>query len=318
MVRLTSDVEPNLNEVSQLVDALSDISGGLPRIGQAGDAELADRLRQSLVEWLFLTERPGALANTLHGLRRTASQVRDRLSIDGWRIINQLSLSALSPTQPQPEKFGDLVLLLNQILNLLAALAGLNTESMTRGLGWRFLDMGRRIERSLQILRLIRRMFVDGRSDPIPLLEAILEMCDSSMTYRYRYRASLQLAPVLDLLLIDGSNPRSVGYQLNALSEHVAVLPVAVGDPVRVVEQEMMMAAQSAVRLTDVDALCEASHDGLRDRLESLLTQLEDQLRGLSNEITHHYLAHAGTARQLRTVAASRVEELHLHRSHAG
>jgi uncharacterized circularly permuted ATP-grasp superfamily protein/uncharacterized alpha-E superfamily protein len=317
-VRLTSDVEPNLNEVFQLVDALSDIPGGLPRIGQVSDAELTDRLRQTLVEWLFLAERAGALANTLHGLRNTASQVRDRLSIDGWRIINQLSLSALFPTQPQPEKLGDLVLLLNQILNLLAALAGLNTESMTRGLGWRFLDMGRRIERSLQILRLIRRMLVDGRSDPIPLLEAILEMCDSSMTYRYRYRASLQLAPVLDLLLIDGSNPRSVGYQLNALSEHVAVLPVAAGDPGHMVEQEIMMAAQATARLTDVDALCEGSHDGLRDRLESLLTQLEDQLRGLSNEITHHYLAHTGTARQLRTVPASRVEELRLHRSHAG
>ncbi len=230
--------------------------------------------------------------------------------------MNQLNLTALFPWQPQPERFGDLVLLLNQVLNLLVAFSGLGTESMTRGLGWRFLDMGRRIERALQTLWLIRRTLVDTSSELIPLLEAILEICDSSMTYRYRYRASLQLAPVLDLMLIDDSNPRAVGYQLNALSEHVAVLPVVVGDPVHTAEQQTMLAAQATVRLTDVEALCEPDQTGVRERLESLLVQLEDQLRGLSDEITHHYLTHTGTARQLRMVAAGRFDGLRLDARH--
>src|SRR5204863_2032268 len=123
--------------------------------------------------------------------------------------------------------------------------------------GWRFLDMGRRIERALQTLRLIRRTLVDTSSELVPLLEAILEICDSSMTYRSRYRFTLQLAPVLDLMLIDDSNPRAVGFQLNALSEHVALLPELPGGPDHSMEQEIMMGAQVAVRLTDVEALCE-------------------------------------------------------------
>ncbi len=258
----------------------------------------------------------GALAHTLRALRATASQVRDRLSLDSWRIVNQLDLNSLFPWQPQQERFGELVLLLNQTLNLLAALSGLGTESMTRGLGWRFLDIGRRIERALQTLRLLRRTFVDSSHELIPLLEAVLEICDSSMTYRYRYRSSLQLAAVLDLMLIDDSNPCAVGYQLNALSEHVGVLPTVVGDPVHIAEHQTMMAAQAVVRLTDVEALCEADHRGVRDRLESLLEQLENLLRGLSNEITHHYLTHTGAARQLRMVAAGRLDSVRLHGSH--
>ncbi len=222
--------------------------------------------------------------------------------------MNQLNLSTLFPWKSQLERLGDLVLLLNQVLNLLAALSGLGTESMTRGLGWRFLDMGRRIERALQTLRLFRRTLVSPSAAITPLLEAILEICDSSMTYRWRYRSTLQLAPVLDLLLVDDSNPRAVGYQLNMLSEHVAALPTIVDDHAHTSEQQIMLAAQAAIRLTDVEALCIPDAAGERDRLELLLIQMEDQLRGLSEEITHDYLAHTGPARQLGMLTSGRFE----------
>ncbi|HTQ37654.1 MAG TPA: circularly permuted type 2 ATP-grasp protein [Pirellulales bacterium] len=320
IVRLTSDLEPTgLAELFDLVAALTDVPGAaaLPSFGPERNTEVVSSLRQEVIRWLFDAQRPGALAYTLEALHSKASQVRDRLSVDGWRIVNQMNLTALFPWEPQPSRLGDLVLLLNQVLNLLAALSGLGTESMTRGLGWRFLDMGRRIERALQTLRLFRRTLVSATAETTPLFEAILEICDSSMTYRYRYRSTLQLAPVLDLLLIDDSNPRAVGYQLNSLSEHVAVLPVMVGDPVHSAEQQTMMTAQATVRLTDVEALCTADQFGQRDRLEALLEQLEDQLRSLSDEITHHYLTHTGPARQLRLVAAGRFDTLRMDGTHS-
>jgi uncharacterized circularly permuted ATP-grasp superfamily protein/uncharacterized alpha-E superfamily protein len=318
IVRLTNDLEPSgVTELYDLVAALSDAAPSLPAPGQVSDSKVIEGLRQEVIGWLFDASLPGALAFTLEALRGTASQVRDRLSVDSWRIVYQMNLSALFPWEPQPGRLGDLVLLLNQVLNLLAALSGLGTESMTRGLGWRFLDMGRRIERALQTLRLFRRTLVSTASETTPLLEAILEICDSSMTYRSRYRSTLQLAPVLDLLLIDDSNPRAVGHQLNSLSEHVAVLPVLVGDPVHSVEQQTMLAAQATVRLTDVEALCTADQFGERNRLESLLVQLEDQLRNLSDEITHHFLTHTGPARQLRMVAAGRLDTLRKDGAHS-
>ena len=316
IVRLTNDLEPTgITEIVELVDAFSDAPAELPPPERA-DEQLLAELRREVISWLFDRRRPGTLAHTLEALRNSASQVRDRLSIDGWRIVNQLNLSQLFPGEPQPSRLGDLVLLLNQLLNLLAALSGLGTESMTRGLGWRFLDMGRRIERAQQTLRLFRRTLVSASADTVPLLEAILEICDSSMTYRSRYRATLQLAPVLDLMLVDDSNPRAVGHQLNSLSEHVALLPELPGGAEHSTEQEIMMAAQVAVRLTDVEALCEPDSTGNRNRLESLLVELEDQLRRLSDELSHHYLTHTGPARQLRIVAAGRLETLRLDSRH--
>ena len=202
------------------------------------------------------------------------------------------------------------------MLNLLAALSGLGNESMTRGLGWRFLDLGRRIERALQTLRLFRRTMVDTASEATPLLEAILEICDSSMTYRWRYRSTLQLAPVLDLLLIDDSNPRAVGYQLNLLSEHVAALPPIGDDDAHTNEQQIMRAAQATIRLTDVEALCEPDPSGERNRLESLLVLLENHLRNLSDEITHHYLSHTGPVRHLGISGAGRSATLRLDGTH--
>jgi uncharacterized alpha-E superfamily protein len=317
IVRLTNDVEPSgVTEIFDLVTALSDDETSLPTPGKTSDAKEIEALRQELLLWLFDDSRQDTLAHTLEALRLTASQVRDRLSVDGWRIVYQMNLQVLFPWEAQPGRLGDLVLLLNQVLNLLAALSGLGTESMTRGLGWRFLDMGRRIERGLQTLRLFRRMLVTTGSELTPLLEAILEICDSSMTYRWRYRSTLQLAPVLDLLLMDDSNPRAVGHQLNLLSEHVAVLPVMVGDHVHSAEQQTMLAAQATIRLTDVEALCEPDQTGERNRLESLLVQLEDQLQSLSDEITHHYLTHTGPARQLGMLSAGRFEGLRMDGTH--
>jgi uncharacterized circularly permuted ATP-grasp superfamily protein/uncharacterized alpha-E superfamily protein len=318
VVRLTNDLEPSgLHELFDLVTAISDSDLPIHSPWKMSNSQLIAALREEVMSWLFDAKRVSGLAPTIDVLRATASQVRDRLSIDSWRIVSQLDLNLLFPWPHQPERFGDLVLLLNQVLNLLAALSGLGTESMTRGLGWRFLDMGRRVERALQTLRLIRRTLVDTSSELVPLLESILEICDSSMTYRSRYRATLQLAPVLDLMLIDDSNPRAVGYQLNALSEHVAVLPVVIGDSVHTAEQQTMLAAQATVRLTDVEAICESDQVGSRDRLEAFLVQLEEQLRNLSIEITHHYLTHTGTGRQLRMVAAGRLDGLRRDAMHS-
>jgi uncharacterized alpha-E superfamily protein len=163
--------------------------------------------------------------------------------------------------------------------------------------------MGRRIERGLDTLTLVRRTLVAPQTDLIPLLEVLLEICDSSMTYRYRYLATLQLAPVLDLVLVDETNPRAVGYQFNALSDHVAHLPREPGTSLRTPEQRTMLVAQATLRLSDVDALCQTDFEGRRGRLNDFLVQLEDQLRLLSEEIMHHYLSHTGPSLQLGMVS---------------
>src|SRR4029453_18913363 len=96
---------------------------------------------------------------------------------------------------------------------------------MTGGPGWHFLDMGRRLERAVYAVDLLRSMLVEVGEHEAAVLESLLEIAESAMTYRSRYLPPLQCAPVLDLLLIDETNPRSVLYQLRALAEHVEHLP---------------------------------------------------------------------------------------------
>jgi uncharacterized alpha-E superfamily protein len=170
---------------------------------------------------------------------------------------------------------------------------------MTRGPGWRFVDMGRRLERALNVLRLLRKTLVGTIAESPSLLEAVLEIADSSMTYRYRYLTSLQLAPLLDLLLTDETNPRSVGFQLSALADHVGQLPGKESNPLRNRETRLMIAAQAALRLVDVESLAGGMEDGTRRILDKFLADITLQLWRLSDSITHTYFTHTGPSRQL-------------------
>src|SRR5205085_606880 len=88
IVRLTNDLEPGgISELTNLVAALSDAAPTLPSAKDVGHVQLIESLRGELTGWIFDARCPGALAHTLEALRATASQVRDRLSIDGWRIV---------------------------------------------------------------------------------------------------------------------------------------------------------------------------------------------------------------------------------------
>ena len=302
VVRLTSELEPTgWKEIARLLGALGEIDDDTTSVLVSG-GQAPYRAPELIAPWVFDPNKMGSLAQQLAGFQHTATQVRDRLSVDGWRIVSQLDPARLFAREVTPRRMGEILLLLNQMLNLLAAFSGIGMESMTRGHVWRFLDMGRRIERALQVLGLVRRTLVEASESPLSLLESILEIADSSMTYRHRYLASLQLAPLLDLILVDETNPRSVGYQLNALSEHVTHLPTDRIRPLPTPEERLMQHMQACLRLTDVDALTESDDTGRRTRLFQLMTSLEQFLRQLSDSITHHYLSHTAPIRQLAAV----------------
>ncbi len=308
VARMTSELQPaGLAELHMLLVALDPLDESPVADLSLDDPEAWPKLREAVWEFLYDPKRQGGLLETLLAANRTASIVRDRISVDGWRIVNQLEVR---PHQHDDgiEVSMDLaesLMPLNHLLTLLSAFSGLCTDSMTRGPGWRFLDIGRRIERALQTVRLIRGLLVDAHSDLLPRLEAMLEIADSSMTYRYRYLTTLQLAPVLDLVLVDETNPRAAGFQLVALAEHVKNLSRDRGDFVRSPEQKLMLAAQAALRLVDVEAFC--SVNGLEDRvlLDEFLSRMAADLRSLSDSITHTYLTHTAPARQLDTLVTA-------------
>jgi uncharacterized alpha-E superfamily protein len=258
---------------------------------------------------------------------RVARSVRDRISTDTWRLLTALDnqirtaeqtygLESIEGPAASTEVaagrgpstsgrkrrnwFGTLPSTLNQVITTLAAFSGLAMESMSRGHAWRFLDMGRRLERASGFLLLLRSTLGRPQERETPVLEAVLEVADSVMTYRRRYLTALQAAPVVDLLLTDESNPRSVIYQVLALEESIASLPPAPGPgAVRSLPDKQVMRLLSLLRLAEVEELCRVGEAGDRPRLEELFAEAGRLFPALSDALSDSYLSHASMSRHL-------------------
>ncbi len=167
----------------------------------------------------------GGIPSLTRSLLLNAAAARDRLSDDTWRFFNRLEgIVNVAPGLPSAS---ELLCTLDTLVLHLAAFAGMQAENMTRGQGWRFLEVGRRIERALSGLKLLRTAAGEGRGES-PLLDPLLETCDSVMTYRRRHFSRPRLDAVIDLIFFDATNPRSVAYQIGILDREVSRFP---GDP---------------------------------------------------------------------------------------
>ncbi|WP_202369994.1 circularly permuted type 2 ATP-grasp protein [Pseudomonas sp. MWU318] len=177
------------------------------------EGELPERLLAALLgeDWSF------SLRSNLQRLQWAASQVRGKLSRENWQALVELQREAMELDTEEPD-FGELLDFLNRLVMSLAALSGFALDDMTRDEGWRFLMIGRRIER-LQFLSSSLAAFLRGAGafDQAGL-EWLLELGNSSITYRSRYLAVAQLIPVLDLLLLDEQNPHAVLFQLKLVT----------------------------------------------------------------------------------------------------
>ena len=256
-------------------------------------------IEQSLPSAIFETTEPRSLRSTINEVLRLASVVRDRLSPDAWHTLHRLDercrLPAVAPEGLLPE----LLDLLDRLVLDLSAFSGIVSESMTRTQAWTFLDLGRRLERTWQSCFLLRMTMSRPTTDERPILESLLMTMDSIMTYRTRYLADLQPAPVLDLLLMDESNPRSVAFQLAAIMQHVDSLPQSSGPVIRRPEQQLAFSLLSTVRLADVTTLSHVNSQQERLALHYLLARTGEQALRLSETISQRFLIHAGLPRQL-------------------
>lgn len=262
------------------------------------------RIERDVLAVLFDPARPGGLRQTVDEVVRVAALARERLSADTWRMLNRIELNLHETDAGPAPALGDSLFMLDRIIVRLAAFGGMSMESMTRGQGWRFLDMGRRMERSIQTVALVEQALCLIGPGEAELMEEGLGIADSAMTYRRRYLTALQAAPVLDLLLTDETNPRSLAFQLEALADHVKHLP----RPAEVVgpsdEERSVLRMQSMLRLADVRQWCEVVDGERRTALIAFLADMTESLPALSDVITRQYLSHAKSTRQLESMLA--------------
>lgn len=167
-------------------------------------------------------ESPAGIPALTRSLLMNAAPARDRLSDDTWRLFNQLE-AIVRPVTPATG-VASLLRTLDSLILHLAAFSGMEAENMVRGHGWQFLETGRRIERALGCLAMLRTALIhDG--DPNPCLDPLLEICDSAMTYRRRHYSRPQPGPVTELLFFDPINPRSVAFQFHVINHECARYP---------------------------------------------------------------------------------------------
>ena len=192
----------------------------LPAAGpDPSDLELVAALRGAMSD----DERPG-LASGLRELAGVASHLRERLSLDNWRTLNGMARSA---RRGRPAALSDALVELDGVIATFTTLSGFALDGMTRDPGWRFLSVGRRIER-LQTLGDTLREALEG--PPGEDLTWLLRLSDSIITYRARYSTRPQWLPVLDLLVRDEANPRSIAFQVRGLRDYVRKLGELFGD----------------------------------------------------------------------------------------
>jgi uncharacterized circularly permuted ATP-grasp superfamily protein/uncharacterized alpha-E superfamily protein len=213
----------------------------------------------------------GALPRLVGAARTAASVIRDRFSPDAWRAINDLFKLIAAPLAVGPTESA-IAERVEAGLRIIAALSGLAQENMTQLAGWRFLELGRRIERALLTSRLTRCFAQPGAPDGE--LDVLLELADSQISYRQRYVMIAALAPVVDLVMLDPNNPRSVLFQLDRIETHLGALPKRNTDgrlsPVQ------QVAASLATRLRTADAA--AVNDALMVDIEQALMKLSDAI----------------------------------------
>jgi len=240
---------------------------------------------------LELLTEPGSahgLRTSLDGVRRLTGVLRDRLSTETWTVSNQL----LEWSKEHPKTVTDALDVLNRMLTGFSACSGMVSENMTRNHGWRFLEIGRRLERASYTTALLRRCLTTQSTTEGELLEAVLEITDTVRTYRRRYPAGLESAPVVDLLLADPSNPRSVISQLTLLENHLAELPTRPHSKPLMETELILVRCLAAIKLADAHNLVRVTAGQRRGELTGLLRDVGRSLPEFSNHLAHQYFSH--------------------------
>ncbi|TWT90581.1 hypothetical protein Mal64_09750 [Pseudobythopirellula maris] len=296
--RLSVESDDEFPETAFLTRALVDAGQLDPGFAIDDLAKRLPLIAEALPKAALQMSDSGGLLSAVAETRRLVISVRDWLSHDTWRYLHGTASHFLERSARANDDLSDLRREVDSLLAGLAASVGLIETRMTHGPAWRFLDLGRQIEAALTTIDLLRAAHESGSLAKRSTLKALLEVVGSEMTYRVRYLDRVEQHAVLDLLVIDDSNPQSVLYQVALVAEQTGSLPAEdeQGAGTLTLRNEVSHRAADAlallheITLDDLSATPPTALLGVLDRVE---TVLGDML----HHLTRRYLSHSGPPR---------------------
>jgi len=283
-------IEPMLNTLIRQaqIAAPSSRSASNPRL---------ETTETELLKTVFEPKRRGSLREISLELQRLALLVRDRTSNDLWRVLAELGALLTPPADTSTTPIGDAIGVLNQTLLHLSALHGLARENMTRAQGWRFLHIGLRLERIIYLSTFFDSALHSNEADNPSILETVLEVGDSALTYRSRYNLLPNIAAVFDLVMLDDTNPRSLLFQFNQLVKHFERLPRERESALPSPAQRILFEGLTRLRLVDPRSLLRRNGKWHHSDVGAVIARILRDLPKLSDAIAVSYFAHSTISR---------------------
>jgi uncharacterized circularly permuted ATP-grasp superfamily protein/uncharacterized alpha-E superfamily protein len=262
------DVDGGAALASATIERLGNLivaSGAASNRAKTRDADIIALARAALDD----AGESSSVRNLLKQARNIGEGSRERLAADVWRLLD-----APFPTRDA------IAARATQLHERLSALSGLSAENMGRTAGWRFLDLGRRIERAITVCRLLRALGGDASSADD--LAALLELTNSAIGYRQRYPTGLAPIAVRDLIALDAGNPRSLAFQVEAIAGHVGALPRLSDDGMAEAQQQLANALVAALATLSAERLDDHEVQSIENRLLAISDAIANRffLRG--------------------------------------
>lgn len=240
--------------------------------------------------------QPGSLAASVKNLFFAGNQVKERMSSDNWHAINRMA----QILQPAPTTSDQAIVAIDKVMLSAISMSGFAMDDMTRDEGWRFLVIGRRVERLAFLSALIRQVLLAETHQRARMYEWLLEVANSIVTYRARYRRGPELLPVLYLLVFDLTNPHAVAFQLNVLQRYVRRTATDLAQPPTPLLDEI----SEKLALYDLTVFESEEDVQACQNLANLLQKIEQSAYALSEYIHQHYFNHTAEHIQPQWIAS--------------
>lgn len=295
--------------VSRLVEAVVNQAVVFPYAEQnISQSETQSYIPREIAIQLFADQEfSGSLINTLKALKNSALQVRELLSLDSWRIIDDIN-DEIRRIAKSPASASTRVMqaTIDRIIGFLMAFNGSTSDSMANSNGWFMLDIGRRVERSTQIASVCQHLLGQSLSEieQLSMLEAVLSTQVSLITHKRRYRMYQSTETGLELLILDGDYPRSLLYQVEQLAQLCKFLPDNSARGMLPAHAKLLLKMQTQCHLADRETLALAT-EGQRIELIELMQSVKVSLERFGDMLLLQYFSHTKTATPLNSMFGS-------------